>query len=460
MPEASLRILHYSDIEKAYDDPMRLGRLAGLIGERRTEETLVVGTGDNIAPSVLSLLTDGAQSLDFFEHVHPDAETFGNHDFDPGIEATRRVVRESPQQWLNSNLKENDEWFATHEGAEPYAVVESGTVRVGLLGVTTPDLPTMNANASSLTVTDPLETVEVLADRLRTVYDVDYVVVLSHLGTEETLVESLTTDVDAVLGGHSHEATAECLDGTVVSRPQANGERLLEVVLGETPEVRLLDLDTAPVDTRVRDSVRDRITATGLDEVLCTVDEPLARTKLTASRGESRIGNFVTDAYRWKTGADIAVLAARAIRTDAHLAGDVTVYDVVSLVPFDEPLVVVELSGAELRQTLRELDHRGRPETLPNWSFGHLSGARVTWNADRTIADATVDGTPITPEETYTLATTGYYVETDHIFTAFDESAILNSLGPQYEALIQYARDADVEPTIEGRIVRPDEGNS
>jgi 2',3'-cyclic-nucleotide 2'-phosphodiesterase (5'-nucleotidase family) len=74
------RLLHYSDLEGVFDSPERVARLAGLIAELRDEETLVVGTGDNTAPGVLSLATEGRAALPFFEAVEPDADTFGNHD--------------------------------------------------------------------------------------------------------------------------------------------------------------------------------------------------------------------------------------------------------------------------------------------------------------------------------------------------------------------------------------------
>jgi len=48
----SLRILHYSDIENAYDEPERIGQLAAVLRARRTPDTLVVGSGDNTGPGV------------------------------------------------------------------------------------------------------------------------------------------------------------------------------------------------------------------------------------------------------------------------------------------------------------------------------------------------------------------------------------------------------------------------
>lgn len=79
-----MRILHYSDLENVYDVPDAVSRLVKLVNTHRDEETLVVGSGNVVAPSVLSMVTDGDVVVDVFEAVEPAAETFGNHDFDLG----------------------------------------------------------------------------------------------------------------------------------------------------------------------------------------------------------------------------------------------------------------------------------------------------------------------------------------------------------------------------------------
>jgi 2',3'-cyclic-nucleotide 2'-phosphodiesterase (5'-nucleotidase family) len=67
-------------------------------------EHKVAGTGDDTSPGVLALATEGRQSLSFFEAVEPDVETFGNHDFDYGPDATRAIVSASPQTWVSANV--------------------------------------------------------------------------------------------------------------------------------------------------------------------------------------------------------------------------------------------------------------------------------------------------------------------------------------------------------------------
>ncbi|MFC7195238.1 hypothetical protein ACFQL4_12110 [Halosimplex aquaticum] len=92
----SPRVLHYTDLENAYDTPERIARVAGLLADRRGPDALLAGSGDNTGPGVLSLVTDGRQSLDFFDAVGPDVETVGNHDFDHGFDALESVVADSP----------------------------------------------------------------------------------------------------------------------------------------------------------------------------------------------------------------------------------------------------------------------------------------------------------------------------------------------------------------------------
>jgi 2',3'-cyclic-nucleotide 2'-phosphodiesterase (5'-nucleotidase family) len=195
-----VRLLQYADVENAYDSPQRIGRLAGCIKELCDERTLVCGAGDDTGPGVLSLVTEGRQSLPFFDTVSPTFETFGNHDFDHGFDAIREIVRRSPQRWIAANVERNGAQFAADDTA-PTALVERDGHRVGFVGVTAPETPDINPAAEELTVLDPKPVVREATASLRD-RGADYVVVVSHCGDDTELAE---LDVDVVLGGHEHE---------------------------------------------------------------------------------------------------------------------------------------------------------------------------------------------------------------------------------------------------------------
>src|SRR6056297_465856 len=120
-----VRLLHYSDIENLYDDAERAARFAGRLAELDGEDALVVGTGDNTAPGVVSLAARGRQTLDLVSAVGTTADTFGNHDFDYGPDETRELVAESQNTWVSANVHDEEGGpFAAAEGAVPWTIAE------------------------------------------------------------------------------------------------------------------------------------------------------------------------------------------------------------------------------------------------------------------------------------------------------------------------------------------------
>ncbi|MFC7233258.1 5'-nucleotidase C-terminal domain-containing protein [Saliphagus sp. GCM10025308] len=195
---------------------------------------------------------------------------------------------------------------------------------------------------------------------------------------------------------------------------------------------------------------------TGLDEVIARVDEPLDRSETTLFGGEARLGNFVTDAYRWKTGADVAIQNSGGLRTGTTLSGDVTVADVISLVPFEEPVAVAEVSGS----TLEAIFEGGAGLDLgfaePDWWHAQVSGAVLEWNpTDHRVVVDSVGGEPLDPDQCYRVATSDYLFHTDDEFPALDPAdRVKRTEVCQYDVLVEYARRHGIDPAIEGRVRR------
>ncbi|WP_123538372.1 bifunctional metallophosphatase/5'-nucleotidase [Halosimplex salinum] len=455
----ALRVLHYADVEAAYDDPERVGRLAGLIDELRDDSTVVTGGGDDTGPGVLSVVTEGRQSLDFFRSVDPDAETFGNHDFDHGIDALLSVVADSPQPWLCANATRDGDPFAAAQGASPWTVVDAGGRRVGLLGVAHPETAEINPNAAPVEFTDPVPAARTAVEALRG-EGVDRTVVVSHLGDDTDLARAV--DADLILGGHDHERRVDRVDGTLVCRPGGTGRYLLEVSFeGDRPTathhaVDDTSVDNGPVATDVADAIRERMAATGLSDAVATAVDPVPCDMRACKRGESRIGNLITDAHRWKTGADVAVNSGGGFRRRPPLAGEVTAFDLVSVAPYAADLCTLRIDGAALLDTLGALALDSAPDDLPRWHFGHVSGASVVWDdAADELRAARVDGDPVDRNATYEVATTRFFVDSDALFPSLDPANVVERHGPQYEAVVEYVRDCGLDPELGDRIRRP-----
>ncbi|RNJ26764.1 bifunctional metallophosphatase/5'-nucleotidase [Halosegnis longus] len=445
-----LRLLHYSDIENAYDDPARLARLAGTIDARRDADTLVFGTGDNTSPGVLPLVTKGEQALDFFHAVDPDADTFGNHDFDYGPDRALDIIERAPQPWLCANVKRDGEQFGHESGVRPWQIFERDGKRVGVFGLVTPKTASINPATEDVVFTDPIAAAEEAVADLRA-KGVDYVVCLSHLGRgDETLAAEV--DVDVVLGGHNHAELVERLDDTLLTRPGVNGQVLFEVTLPEKAVTRHVVAD-GPRDETIAEAVETRLDEAGVDEVVATVEEPIERTEVACFHGESRVGNFVADAYRWETDADVGLQNSGGIRSGPALSGEVTVGDLISLIPFDEPLAVAELTGAELREVFRQGEGSRLGFGEPDWWHAHLSGATIEYDrASDTLTSATVNGEPLDPDRTYRVALADYLLHSDDEFPAVGMDHRVETTRTQYEVLADYARSEGLDPTVEGRV--------
>lgn len=451
------RLLQYSDVENACDNPSVIGRLARTIAQYRDDHTLVVGTGDNTSPGVLPLVTDGKQALRFYEAIEPDFETFGNHDFDHGLEATRAIVSESPQTWLTANVNQNGTRFAAESGVKPWAVREVAGTRFGFTGVTTPRTVSLNPMATPLEIDDPVESVR---DALATLRDeeVDYTVVCSHLGRgDDDLARAV--DADVIVGGHVPNVRNEVIDGTLVARPGDGGSAIIEVIFeGETPTATVRRTASVEPDSSVVATFEDLLTETGLDEVVAHTETPLDRSETTLFGGESRLGNFVADAYRWKTGADVALQNSGGLRTGQTLDGAVTAADVISLVPFEEPVAVAEVTGRQLERVLDGGAGVDLGFAEPDWWHAQVSGVTLEWDPrDHSVSVLEVGGEPLEPERRYHLATSDYLFHTDDEFAALDPAfRIERTAETQYEVLLEYARNCGIETERQGRVCQLD----
>jgi len=240
----------------------------------------------------------------------------------------------------------------------------------------------------------------------------------SHLGAgDDDLAREL--DVDVILGGHIHSPRNECVADTLLVRPGVNGETVVEVDLGgaggrrggrddgedAVPTATLHEPDGVEPIAGLEAALEERMAAADLDEVVDRVDEPIERTGEVVHGGECRVGNFAADAFCWALDADVGLSNAGGLRQGDPWVGDDEGRS-------DQPHSVRGARGARVRHrrgaardVLREMAAPDVDFGKDDWWHGHVSNARVVWDADgERLLEATVGGEPIDPEAHYTVA--------------------------------------------------------
>jgi 5'-nucleotidase len=179
------------------------------------------------------------------------------------------------------------------------------------------------------------------------------------------------------------------------------------------------------------------------------------------------MGDFIADAFRQATGADIGLVNGGSIRADATIQpGVLTKRDVLSILPYNNKVVKMQLTGAVIRAALEHGVASIGQETQPG-RFPQVSGLRYAYDASRKpgarITSITVNGKPLDDKRTYTLATTTYVaLEAGDGYDMFRNAPLLirPEQAPSETDILQKAIASvpAIAPKIDGRIKRVDVG--
>ncbi|QLG64002.1 bifunctional metallophosphatase/5'-nucleotidase [Halorarum salinum] len=479
----TLTVLSYNDVQTAAAEDGDFPRLVTLIEERRAAAdgpVVVVGGGDQVGPHALGPVSQWRAPVDVLNHVEPDADVIGNHEFDYGFDEVSAFTEASEFPWLATNVV--DESGESFDGTESHEIVERGGVRVGLIGLVdegaTYGKTNIDFEAEGVTVADYTEVGPETARTLKEEEGVDAVVALAHTGVPdaEALAEADADDhIDVVVAGDDEirYPPAET-SGTVVTEGVARarylGELELTVEDGEVVDWdgRLIGVtDDVPKDPTASEIVASYRDEAKLDTVVATTETPLDARFSTNYHRESNYGNLVTDAMRERTGADVAITNAGGIRSDGvYGPGEITGGDVFNTLPFANTLVTVELTGAELVEALASQVVTMESDTGQNFGAEisqQVSGVRFEWvpheDVEERIRDVYVGGEPLDPEATYAVAVNSFIADGGSGYPLADEPALEETDELLATTVVEYLdAEGTVAPPVggEGRMQRVD----
>jgi 2',3'-cyclic-nucleotide 2'-phosphodiesterase / 3'-nucleotidase / 5'-nucleotidase len=399
--------------------------LAAWIARLRAENpegTILLDGGDAFQGTMISNLQFGRPVVEQMNLLGYSGFAVGNHDFDWSADTLERRVDEMRFAAFGANLLERRTGRMPRWVRSDTLLVRRG-VRVALFGLAYVGTPyvTLASNVARMRFADDSATAARLVPALRKRTHPHLVIEIGHTPGGLDSARRVDGDlgrlagvpgVDLWMGGHSHNHLLGEAGGATVMIPGWGGQA-----------VGLCDLTVDPVAGRVVER-RSRLQSTYADEVVpdsamlarvagwnagvaLVAATPIghnARTLTRSRGGESVLGDLVTDAMRAASGADFAFTNSGGLRADLA-EGTVTKGSIYEVIPFDNTLVLVKLTGTQVRDLLEGGLTHGRisPQSGLRYRFD-LSRPQ----GQRLLAVTLADGSPLDEARTYTVAVNNF----------------------------------------------------
>lgn len=443
--------------------------------EATNPNTVVVSAGDLIGASpLLSGLFHDEPTIEAANLFGLDVAAVGNHEFDEGVTELLRMQEGGchPEdgcqdgtpfggadfRFLAANVQRND---GSGTVLPPYEIMSFPGAKVGIIGLTLEGTASIvsPSGIEDVTFEDEAGTINALVPELQQ-RGVETIVVLIHEGGAPSsfdggcpgisgpivdIVERTSDEVDLFVTGHTHQAYDCVIDGRPVTSAYQYGGMISDIDLSisratkQPVEIRVdnrlvtRDVEKAPEQTELIARWRTFADAYA-NRVVGSITETITRDPDAA--GESALGDRIADAQRWGTelqGAQIAFMNPGGIRADLPYdtqaadegPGEVTFGEVFTVQPFQNTLVTMDLTGAQIDTLLEQ--QFDNPEPGRARVLQVSEGFAYTWDADAPtgskvdIDGITLDGTPIDPDATYRVTVNSYLADGGDNFAVLTE---------------------------------------
>ncbi|XP_055601484.1 snake venom 5'-nucleotidase isoform X1 [Uranotaenia lowii] len=367
----ALTILHYNDVYNidatCKQEPIGgAARFCTAIRSFSHLNPLVLFSGDAFSPSMLSTFTRGEQMVPVLNSVGTHCAVFGNHDFDHGLDVLAEWVEKTTFPWLMSNVVDNETGRPLGGGKITH-ILHHSDVKIGLIGLVEKEwldtLPTIDPN--EVTYIDFIKAGNQLADELHN-QGCDVIIALTHMRTPNDIeLAKHSGHIDLILGGHDHvfeilniEDTHVIKSGTdfrQFSRIGVNTERNEHGKISITVEKIDVNSTKYNEDPVLKEELKkySETIESKMDEVLGTFSVELDGRFSSIRTSETNLGNWICDVALAATGADAVMINSGTFRSDQiHQAGPFTMRDLVNIIPMQDPLIVLEVTGKTLHEAL------------------------------------------------------------------------------------------------------------
>ena len=446
---------------------------------KRSNNSILVDGGDQFQGTLFYTYYKGKLAAEMMNKMGYDAMTVGNHEFDDGPEVLRGFMDAVDFPVLMSNADVSREELLADKLAKS-TIIERGGEKLGLIGLTPQNTDELASPGPNIVFTDPAQAVQGEVDKL-TGMGVNKIIVLSHSGFGvDQRVAAGTTGVDVIVGGHSNTYLSNISDraagpyptmigNTAIVSAYAYGKFLgeLNVTFNDAGEITQAVGEPIIMDATVSEDgptvARIGEAAKPLDEirnrVVAQTDVAIGGDRAVCRSEECSMGNLIADAMLARVrdqGIDIAIQNGGGIRASID-AGDVTMGEVLTVLPFQNTLSTFQVTG----QTLLEALENGVSQVEEGAGrFPQVAGMSYVYDAAKPagerISDVLVGGAPVDLGKVYGVVSNNYVRNGGDGYKMFRDAMNAYDFGPDLaDVTAEYlAANAPYKPYTDGRIAK------
>lgn len=503
MAQYSLTILHTNDFHSRFEPISRydsgcsaesnaegkcFGGYARLVtaiadARARSNNSILVDGGDQFQGTLFYTYYKGEFAAEMMNNLAYDGMTVGNHEFDDGPEVLRGFMDRVGFPILMSNADVS---------AEPHlagvlqksTIIERGGEKIGLIGLTTEDTDELSSPGENVIFTDSITAVQGEVDKM-TAMGVNKIIVLSHSGYAIDLaVAAGTTGVDVIVGGHTNTYLNSAdpradgpyptfVNGTAIVQAYAYGKYLgeLNVTFDDDGEVIRASGEPILIDSSVHENAA---TLARIIERAAPLEE--VRQRVVAQSGafiegdrtvcrvqECQMGNLVADAMLERVadqGISVAIANSGGLRASID-EGEVTMGEVLTVLPFQNTLSTFQVTGATL---LAALENGVSQHEEVAGRFPQVAGMKYTFDvsqdAGARISDVMINvdnaWLPLDADATYGVVSNNYVRGGGDGYRMFRGAMNVYDYGPDVaDVVAEYlAQNVGYTPYLDGRITQ------
>jgi 5'-nucleotidase len=463
-----------------------VARVKTMIDQLRAEldgqNVIVLDAGDQYQGSLMYTTYKGDVEAEMMEKIGFDVMAVGNHEFDDGDEGLLKLIDNVSFPVISGNLDVSQSNILADK-VQNHVVLEVGGEKIGIVSALAVDTVETSSPSDAVIFQNEIDSISADVATL-TAEGVTKIIALTHVGLPKDLeIAAAVPGLDAVVGGHSHTylsasdpdragaypTFASQEDGTLVPVVQAYAYSKyvghLELNFDDEGNLTYASGDTILLDASVEE---DAEIVARVAELAGPIEEMKTRIVAEAAEAiegsrdvcramECPMGNLVADAMLDRVkdqGVQIAIQNGGGLRSSID-AGEVTMGEVLSVLPFQNTLSTFEVTGAQILAALENgvsqvEEGAGRFPQVAGMSFTvdltQAPGSRIS---NVMVGDAALD-----PEATYGAVSNNYVRNGGDGYRMFRDAMNAYDYGPDLaDVTAEYlAKVGPYQPFTDGRI--------